>query len=760
MLTPITSHFVEAAHALRERGFAIVWLCAGKKSPRRGGWTKSSQDPGDGCPGDNLGVLCGRPSGDIVCIDLDMPGSAELARAMLPATGMVDGRPGNPASHWWYRVTDVPPELEARPNVAGGIGGPRSTIFKGKVSDKSVVEFKGTGTQAVVPPSLWNGGGPRETRTWCDGDGRPVATPGEPATVDCRQLFDRVYELARALGARPAGWVEAVMNPKAPRPGRTRRVQNAPGTAIVAEAPPRQGADPRAGVLLIPLPDRLDVARVAVGRIPVARSGHGGHATTFRAARTLVNDCALPREPALELLRAYNDRLRDAGEEAWTEEELAHKIDSALTAAPDPRFPYGGKVLAEPVTNPHRLAHEFLAGTMVRYWRDLYWEYDGRKYLLVADREMRALLTGHIERRFAEVYAAQGARYARQLEAWEADPKGQRPAPPALMPVKAALLRDVTLALDDLALLRGTFSMPCLLPTGGEPALLAVANGLLDLNNRVLIPHTRDWFSNVCVPYPYDPAAVAPQWLAFLERNLDGDPERIRLLQEFFGYCLVKTTDAQACLILTGAGGNGKSVVLAVLRGTLGADNVATVPLEHFGQRFALAQTLGKLANLCAEVGEIDRTAEGTLKSYVSGDPMFFERKGKDGFSAPPTARLVIATNNVPRFADRSQGIWRRLLLMPMDVEIPPEERRAGMDKEEYWERAGELPGVLNWALEGLRRLRDRGWQFTLPEACRVALDDHRRESDPARTFLLDHYEADAAAVPIPAEELYQAYQL
>ena len=310
-------------------------------------------------------------------------------------------------------------------------------------------------------------------------------------------------------------------------------------------------------------------------------------------------------------------------------------------------------------------------------------------------------MTRHVERRFAEEYAIEVARYERRLRAWQASPGGRQPVPPRLMPVRAPLLRDVTLALNDGALLRGTYPMPCLLPEGSEPAYLAVANGLLDLDTGAVHPHTPDWFSGVCLPYPFDPGAAAPAWLAFLERNLEGDAERIALLQEFFGYCLARTTDGQACLILHGPGANGKSVVLAVLRAVLGADNVATVPLEHFAQRFAMAQTLGKLANVCPEVGELDRTAEGTLKSYISGDAMFFEKKGKDGFSAAPTARLVIATNNVPRFMDRSEGIWRRLFILPMTVRHPVRRCRAGMDKEGYWRRSGELPGVLNWALEG-----------------------------------------------------------
>src|SRR5262249_53004056 len=145
---------------------------------------------------------------------------------------------------------------------------------------------------------------------------------------------------------------------------------------------------------------------------------------------------------------------------------------------------------------------------------------------------------------------------------------------------------------------------------------------------------------------------------------------------------------------------------------------------------------------------------------YISGDRMFFEKKGKDGFSAPPTARLVLATNNVPRFMDKTEGMWRRLILMPMTVRIPKEERKAGMDKESYWARSGELPGILAWALAGLRRLRANGWHFTTPDACQAALAEHRLESDPARAFLLERYAACADAEPILARELYQEYRL
>lgn len=103
-----------------------------------------------------------------------------------------------------------------------------------------------------------------------------------------------------------------------------------------------------------------------------------------------------------------------------------------------------------------------------------------------------------------------------------------------------------------------------------------------------------------------------------------------------------------------------KSVMCSVLTAVLGEGNVSHTPLEAFGLRFSLMPTLGKLANIASEVGELDRVAEGFLKSFTSGDRMQFERKFKEPIEAIPTAKLVLATNNRPRFSDRSGGLWIR----------------------------------------------------------------------------------------------------
>ena len=81
---------------------------------------------------------------------------------------------------------------------------------------------------------------------------------------------------------------------------------------------------------------------------------------------------------------------------------------------------------------------------------------------------------------------------------------------------------------------------------------------------------------------------------------------------------------------------------------------------------------------------------------------MTFDRKHISPIEAAPTARLILSTNNRPRFSDRSGGLWRRMILLPFNREVPEGERVLGMDKPVWWQESGELSGMLNWAIAEL----------------------------------------------------------
>lgn len=304
---------------------------------------------------------------------------------------------------------------------------------------------------------------------------------------------------------------------------------------------------------------------------------------------------------------------------------------------------------------------------------------------------------------------------------------------------------------------------PDIPPARDHRDFIAFTNGVLDIRRFLagepyfFQPHTPHWFANICLPYPFDAVADCPTWKNVLAENLEGDHQRTALLQEWAGYLLLPDTSHQRFLILEGEGANGKSVYCAGLHAMLSDEAVSHIPLEIFGQRFALTETLSRLVNIAADCGDIDRVAEGHLKSFTSGDRMFFDRKGLAGVSAIPTARLMLACNNRPRFSDRSGGLWRRMLLCPFLYTIPESRRIIGMDKAAWWAASGELPGIFCWAMAGLYRLRQQGC-FTLPQICLNALADYREEVNPARAFLREFCEPNSMA-SADAKSLYRHYR-
>jgi putative DNA primase/helicase len=191
-------------------------------------------------------------------------------------------------------------------------------------------------------------------------------------------------------------------------------------------------------------------------------------------------------------------------------------------------------------------------------------------------------------------------------------------------------------------------------------------------------------------------------------------------------------------MLIYGESGTGKSVYVDVLTALLGAENVSFVPLEQFADIHMVSDTYGKLLNICDESEEamLDPGIENALKHYTGGTMYQFKRIYKEPFSAYPTAKIIITTNHLPKFKDSSEGVWRRMLLVPFQCVIPKEKVVLGLQEKII---ANEMPGVLAWALEGARSLING--KFLVPEACRTAVTEYKKEMHPEYSFLEENFE-------------------
>jgi putative DNA primase/helicase len=318
--------------------------------------------------------------------------------------------------------------------------------------------------------------------------------------------------------------------------------------------------------------------------------------------------------------------------------------------------------------------------------------------------------------------------------------------------------------------------MPCWIDRDGAPAdgWMATGNKLVNLRSAALqilgrsIPDdqvirepTPALFSAFAVPYQFNPAAKCPKWDAYLSRVQPDEWDR-RVLAMMAGLALIPDTSYNVCFFLFGSPGSGKSVFLYVLAHLVGVANICCVPLKDFNQRFSTWPLTQKLLNIVGELpvddgrrGGVDMaTVEGMLKDCTSGGLVPVEMKGQDRYEAPVIARCVFAMNELPRFFDRSDGLWDRLRIISFDQRVRGTAEDNPHLRSEIVE--AELPGVLNWALCGLADLLQVK-QF--PESTRGSQlkKDHRDFCDPEGSYLTEHYQRNDDSV-LRCSEMYEHY--
>ena len=289
-----------------------------------------------------------------------------------------------------------------------------------------------------------------------------------------------------------------------------------------------------------------------------------------------------------------------------------------------------------------------------------------------------------------------------------------------------------------------------------NPYLINVKNGIYDVSKDTLIPHSADILSTVQLAVNYKPEADCPKFKKFLEEAMQGDMEQVGLIQEILGYLLIPITKAQKCFVLVGVAAAGKSVLLGVINEViLGRENVSNVAWQALNERFKTAELFGKLANIFADLPTKNIDDNGIFKALVGEDYITAERKNRDPFSFKSTARLVFSCNSIPaNYGDRSEGFYRRLLIITFEHAVPEEKR----DPDIIEQFKSEADGIFMFALEGLRRLIANHFKFSETEKNKVALQLYREQSDSVLSFVKECCELDPKR-SVGSTEFFNAYQ-
>src|SRR6056297_96807 len=288
---------------------------------------------------------------------------------------------------------------------------------------------------------------------------------------------------------------------------------------------------------------------------------------------------------------------------------------------------------------------------------------------------------------------------------------------------------------------------------GGPEWLIAAENCVIDLDAERRRDHSPEFRFLSRLGCEFDPDAGCPRFRAFLNEVVPSDTER-KKLQEYAGYTLHHWgLPYHKALFLVGPTASGKSTFLDAINAMLGEDTVASLtPQQLTGERFAGAELYGKWANIRNDIPAQTVKNTGEFKEITAGDQIKAEQKRKDPFWFEPNAKHLYAANELPSTETDDEAFYRRILLAPFPETVPEAERDKHLDDK----LEAELPGILNWAIEGLQRLVGNGG-FTGDREPGHTQDTWQKWSDSVSRFA-DAAIDDVGNEDIPKTKIYAAF--
>jgi putative DNA primase/helicase len=296
----------------------------------------------------------------------------------------------------------------------------------------------------------------------------------------------------------------------------------------------------------------------------------------------------------------------------------------------------------------------------------------------------------------------------------DAKPQGIRPT--------AGLLASV----KKLAQAKGYVSHTC---WDSNFDILVCENGTLDIPQLALREHRSDDHQTSAVAYDYAPGATAPTWMRFLGGLDDELPGVPNFLQEFVGYALTTDMRHEMAVWLCSEPGTGKSTFIAGVKAMLGARCGLLGLAELERSSFALTNVPGKTLLVSAEQPTSYLQSTHIVNKMISGETITVDRKFRDPIEIVPRAKIIWAMNELPRVGDANNGLFRRVQV----IRFP--KLKSAPDPEIKLHIEQEGAGILNWALAGLKRLRDRG-RFDVPVCVKEATANFKYHNDIPAVFV------------------------
>ena len=292
----------------------------------------------------------------------------------------------------------------------------------------------------------------------------------------------------------------------------------------------------------------------------------------------------------------------------------------------------------------------------------------------------------------------------------------------------------------------------------GPPAdeILLCKSSLWHLPTNQRLTATPRLFATNALDFDHDPQAPPPmEWLTFLHQLFDGDIEALDLLQEWFGYCLTAGTKLQKMLLIVGPKRSGKGTIARVQSRLVGTANVCGPTTESLARQFGLQPLINKTLAIVSDArfhGENIPTVVERLLCISGEDSINIPRKFLGDVTLKLPTRFMFLTNEMPKMQDSSGALAGRFMILVLTESFYGNEDTGLTDR-----LLGELPGILNWAIEGWHRLHERG-RFVMPESSKDVVRDMEDLGSPVGAFVRERCVVEPGQ-RISVDQLYEAWR-
>jgi putative DNA primase/helicase len=276
---------------------------------------------------------------------------------------------------------------------------------------------------------------------------------------------------------------------------------------------------------------------------------------------------------------------------------------------------------------------------------------------------------------------------------------------------------------------------------------------LYDIRSNIVAEHDPQYLITIQLPYTLKTGIDAPMWMDFLKSVTQNDQQKMDILQEFAGYCLMKSCHFEKALFLIGNGSNGKSVFAETISKVFGRQNVSAVSLESLSNPVLRCNIIGKYINIDSDLPRNAERFEETFRKVTSGDPVLFNEKFVPTYTHSPFCKLIYCLNEFPTIDDATTAFYRRMLLVPFEVEFKDGEQDTGLKTR----LESELPGIFRWCVAGYRRLVKQG--FTKNTSMDKYVAEIRVDNNPIMAFVDEEIEIDTPEYGITKAGLYKLFK-